>query len=275
VKIQNKVSSSVYRLLSPAEKEVPLLISVPHCGTAFPDSIRNQYKSEMIASPDDTDWFVDELYNFVSGLGATMIAANYSRWVIDLNRDPQSKPLYTDGRIITALCPSTDFLGNAIYLDERVEVSSVDVEERIKLYYKPYHSAIVEQLDRLNNKFGKVLLWDCHSIRQIVPTIQKDKFPDLILGDADETSASSELIDIALKNLKSSVYSVNHNHPFKGGYITRQYGKPKTNQHALQLEMSKVHYMDDTETKFDKVRADNMRKILKQTLSELIERLTM
>jgi len=266
--------NSVYRLTAPERRSVPLLVSVPHCGILFPSELAGEYKSQMIAAPDDTDWFVDELYNFVTALGATMIAANYSRWVVDLNRDPQSKPLYTDGRIITGLCPSTDFLGNSIYQDERKEVSQKDIDYRVERYYKPYHDEIETQLTSLKKKFGKVLLWDCHSIRQIVPTIQKDKFPDLILGDADETSASSELISIALKNLKSGSYSVNHNHPFKGGYITRQYGRPAENQHALQLEMCKVHYMDDSETKFDKVRADRMREVLKRTLGELIEQLS-
>jgi len=267
------VNPPVYQLTTPIVRSVPLLISVPHCGVIFPDSIKGQYKSELIDAPDDTDWFVDELYNFAPELGATMIAANYSRWVVDLNRDPQSKPLYTDGRIITALCPATDFLGNSLYKDERKEVSADDVEQRVEAYYKPYHNEIARQLKLLKSKFGKVLLWDCHSIRQIVRTIQKDKFPDLILGDADETSALADLIDIALRNLKSSTYSVNHNHPFKGGYITRHYGKPKSNQHALQLEMSKVNYMDDSEKKFDKTRADRMREVLKRTLSELVERL--
>ncbi len=267
------MNSTVYKLTTPEKEAVPLLISVPHCGILFPDLIKDQYKSGLIAAPDDTDWFVNDLYNFVPELGATMIAANYSRWVVDLNRDPQSKPLYTDGRIITALCPATDFLGNPIYNDSRTQVSDADVRQRVDLYYKPYHEEIVKQLNRLKNKFGRVLLWDCHSIRQVVPTIQKYKFPDLILGDADETSASIDLINSTLNNLRLSSYSVNHNHPFKGGYITRQYGKPQQNQHALQLEMSKVNYMDDTETKFDIARANKMRGLLKKTLSELITKL--
>src|SRR6478736_8089007 len=145
------MSQPVYRLIIPETTSVPLLISVPHCGIAFPDSLKNQYKSEMISAPDDTDWFVDELYNFVPEFGATMISANYSRWVIDLNRDPQSKPLYADGRIITALCPATNFLGNPIYNDSRKEVSDSEVQQRVDLYYKPYHEEIVKQLDRLKN----------------------------------------------------------------------------------------------------------------------------
>ena len=265
------MSSPVYRIIPPSKLEVPLLISVPHCGTQFPDELKDEYKPELSKAPDDTDWFVDELYNFVSEMGVAMIAANYSRWVIDLNRDPQSKPLYTDGRIITALCPTTNFLGNSIYNDERKEVAESEVNRRVGNYYQPYHEEIQKQLNALKDQFGKVLLWDCHSIRQIVPTIQKDKFPDLILGDVDETSSSRELIDVALVKLKSGLYQVNHNHPFKGGYLTRHFGQPQQNQHALQLEMCKVHYMDDAEKKFDPSRANKMREVLKRTLGGLID----
>jgi N-formylglutamate amidohydrolase len=129
-------------------------------------------------------------------------------------------------------------------------------------------------LKDLTSRFGKVLLWDCHSIRQIVPTIQKDKFPDLILGDVEQTAASQMLIDVALKGLGGGAYSLQHNHPFKGGYITRQFGRPSTGQHALQLEMSKVNYMDDKEVMYDKVRAEKMREVLKKTLRNLSEVLT-
>jgi N-formylglutamate deformylase len=206
-------------------------------------------------------------------MGITMISANYSRWVIDLNRDPNSKPLYTDGRIITALCPATNFLGQPIYKDERTEVELPEVKRRVELYYKPYHQQLEKLLAETKKKFGKVLLWDSHSIRQYVPTIYKEKFPDLILGDADSTSASPDLIEAALSTLDHDSYSVSHNHPFKGGYITRHYGKPDAHQHALQLEMSKVNYMDDEQMKYDKVRSDKMRKLLKRVFAKLIEQL--
>jgi N-formylglutamate deformylase len=223
----------------------------------------------MSQAPDDTDWFVHRLYDFAPAMGITIIHAVYSRWVIDLNRDPQSKPLYTDGRIITPLCPTTDFFGTPIYNDERKEVSADEVKRRTEAYYQPYHTKLNELRIDLKNEFDKVLLWECHSIRQFVPTINKDKFPDLILGDADRTSASAVISDTALSTLKSAQYKVNHNHPFKGGYITRQFCNPQNNEHALQLEMSKVNYMDDTETNYDEARAGEMRKLLKETLSNL------
>jgi N-formylglutamate amidohydrolase len=249
------------------------MVSVPHCGIGFPDELKDQYNADLIKAPSDTDWFVDQLYDFAPSLGITMITAKYSRWVIDLNRDPQSKPLYNDGRIITALCPTTDFIGQPLYKDSRKEVDTSEVDRRLNHYYWPYHQRIETTLQELKQKFGSVLLWDCHSIKQIVPTIQKLKFPDLILGDADEKSASKELIDITLKHLGSNGYGLNHNHPFKGGFITRNFGKPEVNQHALQLEMTKVNYMDDAEVKYDKARADKMRELLKTTLSALTEKL--
>jgi N-formylglutamate amidohydrolase len=262
-----------YTIIRPHEP-VPIVVSIPHGGIAFPDDIINEYDETLIQAPDDTDWFVDKLYDFAPALGITMISARYSRWVIDLNRDRDSKPLYTDGRIITALCPVTNFLGEPLYKDQRKEVDNAEVQRRYALYYKPYHDQIQLLLDELKNRFGQVLLWDCHSIRQIVPTIQAAKFPDLILGDADEKSASDSLIGSALHSLRASTYSVSHNHPFKGGTITRTFGKPSQNQHALQLEMTKVHYMDNAQTSYHTERAEAMRKLLQNTFTNLIRTLT-
>jgi N-formylglutamate deformylase len=265
---------SAYQVVAPSSDRIPILLSVPHCGVEFPAEIKSEYKQQLIQAPDDTDWFVHQLYDFAPAMGITMIHAVNSRWVIDLNRDPQSKPLYTDGRIITALCPTTTFFGESIYQDGRKELGDEEVMRRVERYYNPYHQKIQEVLDDLKMEFGKVLLWDCHSIRQLVPTIHKEKFPDLILGDVDGTSASRGLIETAISGLESSGYSFNHNHPFKGGHITRYFGRPSEHQHALQLEMTKVNYMDDGERNFDSTRANNMRSVLKSTLSNLAERLT-
>lgn len=259
-----------YKVHFPSSSPIPLLVSVPHCGTVFPDEIIDEYDSALISAPDDTDWFVDQLYDFAPHLGATMITAVYSRWVIDLNRAPDSKPLYTDGRIITGLCPVTTFLGQPLYKDKREAVSDKEISRRLDSYYNPYHDKLESLLNELKHKFGKVLLWDCHSIRQVVLTIQKEEFPDLILGSADGTSASASIIEMALKSLESDNYSLNHNHPFKGGYITRHYGKPDMNQHALQLEMTKVNYMDDAELKYHSKRADLMRMLLQETFVRMI-----
>src|SRR5882762_4298548 len=128
--------------------EVPILVSVPHCGTEFPDELKDQYDTKLTAAPDDTDWFVNQLYDFAPDMGMTLISAKYSRWVIDLNRDPQSKPLYTDGRIITALCPTTTFLGEHLYRDERKEIDPAEINRRLQQYYWPYHQQIEEHIVR-------------------------------------------------------------------------------------------------------------------------------
>src|SRR5688572_10972825 len=260
-----------YNIQDPEGERVPLLLSIPHCGTEFPEEIRGQYVPDLIKAPDDTDWFVNQLYDFAPSMGITVISAVYSRWVIDLNRDPEDKPLYTDGRIITGLCPVTNFLGDPIYIDRRDHVESTEIKRRLDQYYRPYHDKLKQLLDDLKSEFGKVLLWDCHSIRQYVETIYKDKLPDLILGDSDGNSASPETIAIAYNSLKNSKYSVEHNFPFKGGYITRHFGKPLENQQALQLEMCKINYMDETESHYDSVRAGEMKKLLKATLKLLID----
>lgn len=258
-----------YRVIEPQHERVPLILSIPHCGTAFPDEIRNELKPDLTLFPDDTDWFVHQLYDFAPNLGITVIHAVYSRWVIDLNRPPDNTPLYKDGRLITGLCPVTTFLGEPLYRDERKEIHPEEVQRRLDTYYWPYHEKLNDLLTELKIDFGSVLLWDCHSIRQYVPTIHPKKFPDLILGDAGGTSASPGLIESALHNLEHSGFSVSHNYPFSGGYITRHYGKPSDNQHALQLEMSKVVYMDDAERKYHPQRAGRIRDVLRKTLDTL------
>ncbi|MDG1146726.1 MAG: N-formylglutamate amidohydrolase [Crocinitomicaceae bacterium] len=265
--------SKPFHIIEPKVKKVPLILSVPHCGTDFPEELTNDYVPEMMASPDDTDWFVHQLYNFASEMGITIIYAKYSRWVIDLNRDPESAPLYNDGRIITGLTTTTDFFGRAIYTSENKIPDQAEIERRLENYYWPYYAEVQSLLDARKEEFGKALLWDAHSIRHLVPTIRKDVFPDMILGNNDEKTAHKSLIKTTLTALTSSKYGVNHNTPFKGGHITRYFGKPENDIHALQLEMNKILYMDDTETKFETDRANAVRVVLKQTFSELIKTL--
>lgn len=258
-------------IIEPKEKKVPFILSVPHCGIEFPDEIRANYKESMSKHPDDTDWFVHNLYDFASEYGITIIHAKYSRWVIDLNRDPESKPLYNDGRIITGLTPTTDFFGNDIYVSEDKIPDQIEVKRRLEMYYWPYYRKLQELLDERKNEFGNVLLWDAHSIRQFVPTIQKEPFPDMILGDNDGKTADPRVIETALSNLQAGQYTISHNSPFKGGHITRYFGKPENNVHALQLEMNKILYMNDKEVELSFDRMLRVRSLLKPTFESLIQ----
>ncbi len=261
---------SLFDLTQPATQRLPIVISVPHAGTEFPDTLRAELKPGLLP-PDDTDWFVQQLYDFATALGIPILKANYSRWVVDLNRNPDSSPLYHDGRVLTGLCTATTFLGEPIYQDERPIVDSIEVARRKAQYFDPYHEALQTLLDDTRARFGRVLLWDCHSIRRSVPAIHDGPFPDLILGSADQTSASAALIATALAQLGSGQYSLNHNMPFKGGYITRHFGRPEAGQHALQLEMAKDVYMDDAEQDYHPARAAEIRAVLEKTLGRLGE----
>jgi N-formylglutamate deformylase len=257
-------------ILESQNTAVPIILSVPHCGVAFPEELKDDYIPQMIAQPDDTDWFVNELYDFVTDLGITIIHAKYSRWVIDLNRSPKSAPLYNDGRIITGLTTATDFFGNDIYTSKDKIPAAPEIQRRLDNYYWPYYTKLEELLSKRKAEHGNVLLWDAHSIRHYIPTIREAIFPDMILGDNDKKTADTSLINTALSNLRSGVFGVNHNNPFKGGHITRYFGKPNENIHALQLEMNKILYMDDEENHYNESRAGIVREVLKRTFEGLI-----
>ena len=261
----------VYTIVPASGVEVPIVISIPHSGTYFPDAVKSRLKPEMAAAPDDTDWFIDRLYDFAPALGITTIKANYSRWVIDLNRDPQQQPLYNDGRVITGLVPLTDFNGTEIYITDAPDIS--ETEQRIEDYFLPYHKKIEQMLAEMLENHGVALLFDAHSIRKFVPGISAIAFPDLILGDYDQMAASARITSAAFESLKDSDFHLEHNHPFKGGFITRSFGKPENNIHALQLEMAKINYMDDLENQYDEERAQKMQLLLKNTFTQLTEAL--
>jgi len=258
----------LYTIHNPIADEVPILISSPHSGTYFPPHIKSRIKPELAARPDDADWFIDKLYDFAPSMGITMIEANYCRWVIDLNRYPQREPLYFDGRVITGLCPVTDFNGLALYDGKKPDYR--EIEQRLEDYFIPYHKKVEELLTGMVERHGIALLFDAHSIRKSVPGISKQPFPDLILGDNDLTSASPAIIAAAYEVLEKGPFEVQHNIPFKGGYITRFFGKPENHIHALQLEMSKTNYMDDDEIKYHEGRAEGMRSLLKDMFINII-----
>lgn len=258
----------MYSIIEPTAPRVPILISSPHSGTDFPEEVVKQLKPDVIANPDDTDWFLPKLYDFAPAMGITMIHAQYNRWVIDLNRDPESKPLYTDGRVITGLVPTTDFNGNHLYQNSTPD--DTEIQRRIETYYNPYHNKVAELLNQIKETFGYAILFDAHSIRSIVPGIRKAPFPDLILGDNDETSASPAIIKATYTVLENSEYEASHNFPFKGGYITRKFGKPEDNIHALQLEMAKTNYMNDSETAYSDENAAELIPVLQEFFTTLI-----
>ena len=223
----------------------PLLVSMPHVGTEVPEEIRARLTEAARPLPD-TDWHVDRLYDFLEELGASVIAANYSRTVIDLNRPPDGKPLYP-GASETELCPTSTFAREPIYREGQ-EPDAAEVAERRARYWQPYHDRLAQTLEALRQRHGRVLLWDAHSIASRVPRFFEGRLPDLNLGSAGGTSADPALIERQRDVLEAAVaegFTMAVDGRFKGGHITRRYGRPEAGVHALQLELSQITYMDE------------------------------
>jgi N-formylglutamate deformylase len=221
----------------------PLLISLPHDGSAIPDDIAARITPSARLAPD-TDWFVSRLYAFAQALGASILIPRYSRYVVDLNRPPDDTSLYP-GQNTTGLCPIVQFSGEAIYRSDG-EPTPEEIAARVEAYWRPYHEALREELDRLRDLHGRVLLWEGHSIRGEVPFLFEGRLPDLNLGTAAGASCSTPVqagIEAALAAQSDYDWVVNGR--FKGGYITRHYGSPGAGIDAVQLEIAQRIYMDE------------------------------
>jgi N-formylglutamate amidohydrolase len=251
---------------------LPVLIDVPHAGTHVPDEIARRLTEPARLLPD-TDWHVEKLYRFAAELGCGLFFATHSRYVVDLNRDPQGRSLYP-GADNTELCPLQTFASQPIYLPGQ-EPDAAEQAERLQRYFVPYHERLAAELEALRQRFGYVVLLDGHSIRSQVPRFFAGRLPDLNLGTADGRSAAPELCRAAWATLdkeRSPAFSRVHNGRFKGGYVTRHYGQPTQGLHALQLEMAQDCYLDEAELppRFDAARAAALGAVLRELVGELI-----
>lgn len=242
--------------------QVPLLVSIPHAGTLLPPGLRERFTAEAGDLPD-TDWFVDRLYRQAADLGAGVICARYSRYVVDLNRPPDDAQLYA-GKT-TGLVPVTTFSGQPVYRGE--PPGTAEIEDRTRQFHEPYHRAIGRELQRLRNQFGYALLLDAHSICSEVPMLFDGRLPDLNLGSFDGRSADPGLVDCAASVLRDQAQFTHVlDGRFKGGYITRFYGKPDRGVHTLQLEIAQSAYMQENPPRWDENRAKVLRPMLRKLM---------
>jgi N-formylglutamate deformylase len=221
----------------------PLIVSVPHSGTALPAALRTRLTPLALTQPD-TDWHVDRLYDFVPQLGATLLVARYSRYVIDLNRPPDDAALYP-GAPRTGLCPALSFAGAALYEEGGAyEVPAAEVQQRRARYWQPYHDTLRELIVSTCARHGFALLLDAHSIRSVVPRLFSGQLPDINVGCNDARSCDAASIAMVRGRLAAqSQRSWVIDGRFKGGYITRHYGQPAQGAHALQIELAQCGYM--------------------------------
>lgn len=231
---------AVCRVRRPDSAALPLLVSIPHTGTRLTGSVRRRLASAAMASLPMTDWHLLELYDFLPALGATTIAARYSRFVVDLNRAPDQRPLYP-GRFETGLVPLETFQGEPIF--DRPPTAE-EVERRRRDFHEPYHRQLQDLLDELRQAFGCVILVDAHSVASAANRLHDALDGEIYLGDRDGATCPEWVRDCLHQAYVTAGFRVVVNTPYKGGYITDHYGR-QTGIEAIQIEMCQRVYMDE------------------------------
>lgn len=246
----------------------PVVLGQPHGGTFVPDDIAPRFNANG-AGLTDTDWHITRLYE---GLlpGATVVKSNVHRYVIDANRDPAGVSLYP-GQNTTTLVPLTDFDGQPIW-QEGQEPSVDEIEDRRIAYHAPYHAALEAELQRVREKHGIAILFDCHSIRSNIPFLFEGELPIFNTGTNNGATCAPELEQAVHQVAEDSGMSSILNGRFKGGWTTRHYGRPEIGIHAIQMEISQRAYMHETPPwEYDETRAAEARPHLQKMLEALSE----
>lgn len=246
----------------------PLLISIPHAGIGLLDGMQEQLAPEAVELPD-TDWRVDELYAWAGELGAGILTANYSRYVVDLNRPADDASLYA-GKT-SGLFPEETFHGQGVWQGNAG--AGIPRQWIMQNIWQAYHHKIRDELARIKQRHGYAILLDAHSITPIVPGLFSGVLPDLNLGSYDGRSADASLITSAYASLESADYSRVLDGRFKGGAITRGFGRPDQNIHALQLEISQSTYLQASGQwpQLDVSKALPLQQVLKKLLGSLLK----
>ncbi len=246
----------------------PLLVSLPHDGTFVPDAIAARMTDSARRVPD-TDWHVSRLYAFARDMGASVIVPKHSRYVIDLNRSEDDVSLYP-GQNTTGLCPIVQFSGEPVYR-EGAQPTSDEIRARIETYWRPFHDALRTEIERIRTAHGRVVLWEGHSIRSVVPFLFDGRLPDFNLGTANGASCSPALQGKLMEILDAqSDYSFVANGRFKGGHITRHYGDPANGIDAVQLELAQLNYMDEESFAYDEAKAQSLQVVIRRLLASLL-----
>ncbi len=258
--------------LSVRRGAAPLIVSLPHTGTDIPADIEPALASSWLARKD-ADWWVDRLYDFAADLGATMVRTAVSRTVIDVNRDPSGASLYP-GAATTELCPTTTFDGEALYVVQPPDES--EIGHRRQSYFDPYHNALTGEIERLGRRFGRVVLYEAHSIRSVIPRLFEGELPHFNIGVNGGLSCDTRLTAAVDGVVARTSFSRVVDGRFKGGWTTRSYGRPGEGVHAIQVELAMRSYLDEPTgavsdanwpAPYDPTRAAPLRAILEDILA--------
>ena len=229
---------------------LPVLLSVPHAGRAYPPRLLSLTRLPASALALLEDPYVDRLVDGGVAAGAAAVIATASRAEIDLNRglddlDPtmvaappeswSARPLSSRASAGLGLIPTRLAGHGAIW---RRTLAADEVERRIATLYHPYHKALADTLARLRDRFGVAVLLDCHSMPPRGPG-----GPDVVLGDRGGATCAEWLIAAAEAVCGADGLHSARNDPYAGGEIVRRHGAPAHNVHALQVELNRDLYL--------------------------------
>jgi N-formylglutamate deformylase len=253
----------------------PLILSVPHAGTILAP-LETRFVSPWLARKD-VDWRIDELYDFAADRDATIVRTALARSLIDVNRDPSGASLYP-GQATTEMCPTTTFDGEPLYRSGEVP-DAAEITERRRLWFDPYHAALSEQIARLRARHERVVLYDAHSIRSRIPRLFAGELPLFNLGTNSGASCAPELRAAIAAILSGSGESFVVDGRFKGGFVTRAFGRPAAGVHAVQMELACRAYLQEPANvdarnwpaPFDNARAEKTRATLHDIFDALLD----
>ncbi|MEQ1944759.1 N-formylglutamate amidohydrolase [Mesorhizobium sp. VNQ89] len=264
-----------------AEQRVPFVFNSPHSGSHYPERFLALTRLDAMEIRRSEDSYVDDLFGAAVPLGAPMLAANFPRAYLDVNREPweldprmfaEPVPSFANirsARVAGGLGTVPKLVGEGldIYAGRLPLAEAVG---RIESIYKPYHDTLKLLLTRTHARFGYAVLIDCHSMPANIRIGENGARPDFIVGDRFGTSAARALTDTAISVLLSLGYSVAHNKPYAGGFITEHYGRPAKRLHALQIEVNRGLYMDErTMRKLSRFNAlaDDMTRLIAELMA--------
>ncbi|MEM9498789.1 MAG: N-formylglutamate deformylase [Pseudomonadota bacterium] len=246
----------------------PLVLGLPHTGTTLPDQVRDRLNDRGRALAD-TDWHIDRLYDGIV-CDVTTVRTEVHRYAIDVNRDPGGVSLYP-GQATTGLCPVTDFDGQPIYRDARTP-DAAEIARRLELWHAPYHTALCAEMARIRDVHGFAVLYDCHSIRSVIPRLFAGTLSDFNIGtNGGATCAAGVETILGDACQAADGYTSVINGRFRGGWTTRHYGRPADGWHAIQMELAQSTYLsaEAPPWRFDETRAARLREVLKDSLTKL------
>lgn len=251
------VDFQLFEVREPETQSIPFVYNSPHSGRRYPLSFLEQSRLDGTAIRRSEDHYVDELFGAAPELGAPMLLAHFPRAFVDVNREPYEldPKMFSDPVPPFANINSVRVAGGLGTIPkivaENMEIYArrlpvAEALERIEEVYKPYHHCLRKLIARTHARFGFGVLIDCHSMPGNIRIAGSGIRPDFIIGDRYGTSASAELTEAALEFLGSLGFTAVRNKPYAGGFITEHYGRPARGLHALQIEVNRAIYVNET-----------------------------